>query len=125
VLVLDSFLSDGLLMLRPLSTMQRDLLVAHIDGTEVPVLRNVPFRYQAQAALVARGWLRWLPNNTSRPTASVITQRGRKELALLLAEWAEVIVQAHARAPTDFTKEWRMSTEFEAIARSVFTRRSF
>jgi hypothetical protein len=102
-----------------LSTMQRDLLVEHIDGTEVPVLRNVPFRYQAQVGLVARHWLRWHPKNAITPTATVITPLGRKELALLLAEWAEILVQAHARAPHDFGEEWR----FKAILWSVFSGR--
>jgi hypothetical protein len=107
-----------------LSTLQRDMLVEHLDDNPVAVNKTVPFRYGTQQALVKKGWVRWHPQNSITPTATVLTPSGRKALADMLAWWAEIILLAHAKAPRTWAaveKEWHANAEFEALVRGIFS----
>jgi hypothetical protein len=113
-------------MLSWLSRLQRDMMVEHLDDNPVPILKNVPYRYGTQKALVKKGWVRWHPKGAVTPTSTVLTPQGRKALAGMLSEWVEIILRAHDEAPRTFHQvaaEWRADAEFEVLIRGIFAAR--
>jgi hypothetical protein len=90
-----------------ISRPQRDVLIAHLDGVAVPIVRNaagvigmtaseVACRFHTTGALIIRGLLR--TDNKIKPTHTFITEEGRKIIARLLADWAEALTRAHYEA---------------------------
>jgi hypothetical protein len=87
-----------------LSRGQRDVLIAHLDGTPVPIIFpascsdsfaacEAQGRYQTTMALVTRGFLR--TDNKLRSTHTMITEDGRNAIAAALADWADALVRAN------------------------------
>jgi hypothetical protein len=91
-----------------ISIAMRDVLIRHLDGNEVIIIRSAMVKdnyeaWQASAAmnttqaLLARGLLR--PVGSHKPYATVITDSGRAELAKALADWADAMVRAKWELP--------------------------
>lgn len=73
--------------------MQRNLLIAHIDGTNditVPVF--IKERTSARMGLIAQKLIR--PDRPRWATKTTITEDGRQVLACVLADYAEALVAA-------------------------------
>jgi hypothetical protein len=68
----------------------RDVLIEHLDGRQVPVADLLPhsrrrrtMRTAVTHGLIEHGW----------PGHTVITERGREELSVLLADYAEALTR--------------------------------
>ena len=83
-----------------LSRPMRDILIDHLDGTRVPIIRNTAAlsgeaaakaaaRYYTTGALLKRGLLRTDQHIPTRNT--IITEAGRAALCEALANWAEAL----------------------------------
>lgn len=87
-----------------LSRGQRDILIDHLDGIPVPIIRasglsgldaNAAARRMQQTfALVGCGMLKTNHGNKITSTHTTITDRGRAFLAEILADWADALVRA-------------------------------
>ena len=78
---------------RSLSRAQRNLLIAHIDGTNdiaVPVF--IKERTNARVGLISLKLIR--PDRPRWATKTTITEDGRQVLATILADYAEALVAA-------------------------------
>lgn len=78
---------------RSLSRAQRNLLIAHIDGTNdiaVPVF--IKERTSARVGLISLKLIR--PDRPRWATKTTITEDGRQVLATILADYAEALVAA-------------------------------
>lgn len=83
-------ISDGLV--KRLTQHQRDLLVEHIDG-EVEIARAshlVPVRN----SLMRTGMLKPAQTGTTRPKGTLLTERGRQVVGMILGEAADQLVRA-------------------------------
>jgi hypothetical protein len=89
--MIKSTLSDA--AIRKLSTHQRNLLIDHIDG-EVDVVVSDPHKVQCRNALMALGLLRGSPTQAVRPRITVLTERGRMAVAMILGDYADALVRA-------------------------------
>lgn len=74
-----------------LSSAQRDMLIAHIDG-DVGIIRS--FQAVARKALLARGLLRTPSCHTARPAFTRLTDAGRQAVAVILGDYADALVRA-------------------------------
>ena len=79
--------------IRKLSSPQRNLLIDHIDG-EVDVTVHGAHLVQCRNALIAYGLLRGSPIGASRPRATILTDRGRMAVAIILGDCADMLVRA-------------------------------
>ena len=101
-----------------LSSNMRDVLIEHLDGTAVPIMRVSELRgfrgaaggdrLRTTQALLARGLLK---TNGARSSAhafqphqkaathTLITEAGRRELCALLGEYADAITRARFEMP--------------------------
>jgi hypothetical protein len=84
-------LSDG--AIRQLTSLQRDLLIDHIDGE---VLLSMANRHlvQVRNALMRNGLLRGSSPHTIRPRGTVLTERGRAAVGMILGDCADALVRA-------------------------------
>lgn len=79
-----------------MSAAMRDILLQHIDGAEVPIIRRQEgSRAKSFSCLVRLGLIK--PTKFSHPTHTVITALGRIALRRVLAEYADVLVRAGYR----------------------------
>ena len=71
----------------------RDVLLEHLDGRLIPMTSHPrqSRRNRAFRNLVACGLLKYWPEG--QPEYSIITDRGREELAHMLADYAEVLTR--------------------------------
>ena len=74
-----------------LTTSQRDMLVDHIDG-EVEVIATHLAR--VRISLMQIGLLRGATCHTIRPRATVLTERGRMAVGMILGQCADRLVRA-------------------------------
>jgi hypothetical protein len=77
--------------IRNLSPNQRDLLVDHIDHAVDVVLSNQHL-FNARNALMKLGLLKG--TETIRPRTTVLTERGRMAVGMILGECADALVRA-------------------------------
>lgn len=89
--MLKSTLSDA--SIRKLTMLQRNLLIDHIDG-EVDVVLSDPHKTQTRNAMMVLGLLRGTPSQANRPRATVLTERGRMAVAMILGDYADALVRA-------------------------------
>ena len=100
-----------------LSSKMRDVLIDHLDGRAVPIVKPIGASggaYKAVEALAAsrdadrsltiralltRGFLKHNSNRAKPPTHTLITEAGRKELGALLGEYADAILRARFEMP--------------------------
>ncbi len=86
-----------------LSRLQRDIMIEHLDGVAIPIIRplscidgldrqNAQRRLQTTTSLLIRRYLK--PDNKIKPTHTLITDRGREVLAALLGDWADALARA-------------------------------
>ena len=82
-----------------LSPPMRDILLEHVDGRLIPIIRPWSIKdkveaerashlMKSQTALLARGLIR--SHGRGKPTHTVITESGRVALRSVLAEYAEL-----------------------------------
>lgn len=76
---------------RNIARASRDLLIEHIDGQRPFVSKGSP-RLTTLRSCLTRGWIRF--DDPGRPKNTVITEAGRRALALALADWADALVRA-------------------------------
>ena len=84
-----------------LSSNMRDVLIDHLDGREVPVIRVSELsgieasrrgdRILTTRALILRGFLKYPGSRSKAPTHTLITEAGRKELGALPAELMDAL----------------------------------
>jgi hypothetical protein len=91
-----------------LSTTMRDVLIEHLDGAAVPIVRRPGDRDRVVKALILRGLLKVNSNQAKAPTHTLITEPGRAELAALLGEYADAIVRAKFQMPPQAEAETPM-----------------
>lgn len=84
-------ITDG--EIRRLTSFQRNLLIDHIDG-EVDVVMNDAHLVGVRNSLIKVGLLRGATNNTIRPRATVLTERGRMAVGMILGDYADALVRA-------------------------------
>ena len=101
-----------------LSSNMRDVLIDHLDGREVPIVRVSELkgfrgaaggdRLRTTQALLARGFLKTngarssayaVQQHQKAPTHTTITEAGRRELCALLGEYADAIMRARFELP--------------------------
>jgi hypothetical protein len=101
-----------------LSSQMRDVLIDHLDGAEVPIVRVSELkgfrgaaggdRLRTTQALLARGLLKTngarstafaVQHHQKAPTHTTITEAGRRELCALLGEYADAILRARFEVP--------------------------
>jgi hypothetical protein len=93
-----------------LSSNMRDVLIDHLDGREVPIMRVSELRgfrgaaggdrLRTTQALLARGFLKTDGVQGRRaPVHTTITEAGRAELCALLGEYADALVRARFGMP--------------------------
>ncbi len=101
-----------------LSSNMRDVLIEHLDGREVPIMRVSELRgfrgaaggdrLRTTQALLSRGLLKTngarstayaVQQHQKAPTHTMITEAGRRELCALLGEYADAIVRARFELP--------------------------
>ena len=101
-----------------LSSNMRDVLIDHLDGREVPIMRVSELqgyrgaaggdRLRTTQALLARGLLKTngarsasyaVQQHQKAPTHTTITEAGRRELCALLGEYADAIMRARFEMP--------------------------
>ncbi len=92
-----------------LSSKMRDVLIDHLDGAAVPIIKiselsgldasRAADRHLTTRALILRGFLKHNSNRAKAPTHTLITEAGRAELAALLGEYADAIVRARLELP--------------------------
>ena len=101
-----------------LSSNMRDVLIDHLDGREVPIMRVSELRgfrgaaggdrLRTTQALLSRGLLKTngarsasyaVQQHQKAPTHTTITEAGRRELCALLGEYADAIVRARFELP--------------------------
>lgn len=86
------------------SSRMRDLLIEHLDGVLVPVVRpgtlkgaeaiEAAHRFKTIESAVAHGWIVYDHGTNGRKITSVatkITDKGRETIGQILAEWADAI----------------------------------
>jgi len=91
-----------------ISTQMRDVLIDHLDGQKVPILRVADVsgieahdrasRQATTTALIARGLLK-TDGRLSAPRFTVITEAGRRILSAMLADWADALSRAEWKDP--------------------------
>jgi hypothetical protein len=79
--------------LRKLTVCQRNMLIGHIDG-EVDVTICDPHKVQSRNALIGQGYLRGSPTGAVRPRTTVLTERGRAMLGMVLGDYADALIRA-------------------------------
>lgn len=79
--------------IRRMTSMQRDLLIDHIDGELDVHLTNVHL-INVRNSLMKIGLLRGATNNTTRPRTTVLTERGRMAVGIILGDYADALVRA-------------------------------
>jgi hypothetical protein len=84
-------LSDA--AVRKLTSHQRNLLIDHIDGP-VDVVVTDAHKVQCRNALIGLGLLRGTPSQAVRPRLTVLTERGRMAVAMVLGDYADALVRA-------------------------------
>jgi hypothetical protein len=85
-------IADG--EIRRLTKAQRDLLIDHVDG-EVPViLANNHYISTIRNSLMKMGLLKSSTPHTNWPRATLLTERGRLALSMVLADYADALVRA-------------------------------
>lgn len=100
-----------------LSRTQRDILIAHLDGAAVPIVRTWTFpdkirnqeaatRFQSTEALIGRKFLKHADNKIT-PSHTVMTDLGREALAKTLADWADALMRAN------YNHEDKMAAELD------------
>jgi hypothetical protein len=78
----------------------RDALIEHLDGVEVPVgpatgrTGRRSYRRRILVTLANRDLIQFALGPDGEPEASVITERGRMELAKLFADYADAFLRA-------------------------------
>ncbi len=92
-----------------LSSKMRDVLIDHLDGRPVPLLRTSELsgveakrcadRWLTTRSLLLRGFLKHNSNGAKAPTHTLVTEAGRRELGALLGEYADAIVRARFEMP--------------------------
>ena len=92
-----------------LSTKMRDVLIDHLDGAAVPIIKiselsgldasRAADRHLTTRALILRGFLKHNSNRAKAPTHTLITEAGRAELAALLGEYADALIRARFELP--------------------------
>jgi hypothetical protein len=85
-------ISDG--EIRRLTKSQRDFLIDHIDGEVAVVLANNHCISTVRTSLLKAGLLKGSPPNSQRPRATLLTERGRMAVGLVLADYADALVRA-------------------------------
>lgn len=106
-----------------LSAAQKEYLVDHLDGQRPLANRNA-HEVRTRGSLLARGFIHHKETITSRPTATVLTDKGRDALCAILAEYAEQLL----RAEQEFLKrpvqpKAATSIERETLLRNLMTLR--
>ena len=104
-----------------LTTVMRDFLIKHIDGSStVPVdfvVCNSAALQTARAA-IEHGWVKL--DGLRHPKRSFITDKGREILAGALADWADALVRAGYDGPTqDRTFRWHPRSIFATNSADV------
>lgn len=92
-----------------LSSKMRDVLIDHLDGAAVPIIKISELsgldasrgadRHITTRALILRGFLKHNSNRAKVPTHTLITEAGRAELCALLGEYADAIMRARLELP--------------------------
>jgi len=92
-----------------LSSKMRDVMIDHLDGRAVPIIRiselsgveasRAADRHITTRALLLRGFLKPNSNQTKNPVYTLITEKGRAELCALLGEYADAILRARFELP--------------------------
>lgn len=82
-------LSDG--AIRSLTNIQREMLIAHIDGAVLIIRADYN---KVLRALVLRGLLRPSTPHSVRPRATILTEEGRRALGIILGDYADALVRA-------------------------------
>lgn len=78
--------------IRKLTANQRDILIAHIDG-EVGV-SLVDGLVMVRKALMDAGMIRGTPQGSTRPRYTVLTDKGRMAVAMILGDYADALIRA-------------------------------
>jgi hypothetical protein len=76
-----------------LSAAQKEYLVDHLDGERSITNRNTN-EIRTRGALLSRHFIHHKETITSRPTATVLTDKGRDALCAILGEYAEQLMRA-------------------------------
>lgn len=81
-----------------ISIQMRDVLIDHVDGS-CPYVTAAGVRNSSTIALMRRGYISFLPGLSghqmpTHPKETFITYEGRRVLAIILADAAEVLVRA-------------------------------
>jgi hypothetical protein len=102
-----------------LSAAQKEYLVDHLDGQRALVNRNA-HEVRTRGSLIARGFIHHKETITSRPTATVLTDKGRDALCAILAGYAEQLL----RAEENFLKRpVQPKAERETLLKNLMTLR--
>lgn len=76
-----------------LTAAQRDMLIEHLDGVEVGIVRKHPVRTRIQFSLVQLKLLCFPDPSAKFPMATRITEAGRQRLAATLAAYADALLR--------------------------------
>jgi hypothetical protein len=115
--------NDGIA--QKLSAAQKEYLVDHLDGKRAIANRDA-HEIRTRGALIARKLIQHKETITSRPTATVLTDKGRDALCAILGEYAEQLMRAqevflkrpvHPKAAT--------SVERETLLRNLMSLRNY
>jgi hypothetical protein len=90
--------------IRNLSKYQRDLLIDHIDG-ELEVSVRDPHLTNVRNALMRIGLLRGTTGGTIRPKSTVLTERGRMAVGMVLGDYADALARAGALDPITLLRQ--------------------
>lgn len=78
---------------RQLSPAQRDHLIDHIDGA-VAIVRAGPHLAPVRHSLLKLSLLQPQERGTTRPAFTILTERGRRAVGMILGECADALVRA-------------------------------
>lgn len=78
--------------IRNLTQYQRDLLIDHIDA-EVDVNTRDPHMVGVRNSLMRIGMLKGSTPGTIRPRATVLTERGRMAVGMVLGQYADALAR--------------------------------
>ncbi len=79
--------------IRNLTAHQRKMLIDHIDGP-LDVVASDGHRVQCRSALMSMGLLRGTPPGALRPRHTILTERGRMAVAIVLGDYADALIRA-------------------------------
>jgi len=102
---------------RQLTSLQRDMLIDHIDG-QVVVLAN--HLKNVRNSLIRIGLLAGWPMHSKRPRATALTEPGRQVVGMILGQYADALVRAGLLdRPLDILQRLKAIGDFPPPAESA------